>query len=53
MEKHDPEQEKAIRSLTDKEMIHMVSRGAVLKPDGTKVTLDDLEKAGIKMVEDR
>ena len=33
--------------ITDKELIHMVSHGVVVKPDGTKVTMEDLEKVGI------
>ena len=37
--------------ITDKEMVHMVSRGVVLKPDGTKVTLEDLEMVGIAVAE--
>ena len=34
--------------ITDKDLIEMVSHGAVCKPDGSKVTLEDLERAGIK-----
>lgn len=34
--------------ITDKELIEMVSHGVVCKPDGSKVTLEDLERAGIK-----
>lgn len=33
--------------ITNKELIHMVSHGVVVKPDGTKVTMEDLEKVGI------
>ena len=37
---------------TDKELIQMVSGGVVYKPDGSKVTLDDLEKVGIVVEEE-
>jgi len=37
--------------ITDEELIHRVSQGVVLKPDGTKVTLEDLEMVGIAVAE--
>ena len=38
-------------TFTDKELVDMVSSGIVCKPDDTKITLDDLKKIGIPVVE--